>query len=65
MLELRSSDLNLTKKPGLSELLDWVGYLEARNVSVAALDNKELPYPGALLKQQSDLQRAREKFDIE
>jgi len=65
LLELRSSDLNLTKKPGLSELLDWVGYLEARNVSVAALDNKELPYPGALLKQQSDLQRAREKFDIE
>ena len=25
---LRLRDLDLTKKPGLSELLDWVGYLQ-------------------------------------
>lgn len=62
---LRGSDLNLIKKPGLSELLDWVGYLAAMKVPVADLKNNKLPYPGALLKQQSDLQRIREKFDVE
>lgn len=63
--ELRSSDINLIKKPGLSELLDWVGYLEAVQVPVTDLEQKKLPYAGALLKQQSDLKRVKEKFDVE
>lgn len=56
LLKLRSLDLN--KRPGLSELLDWVGYLEAVKTPVEELD--ELPYIGALLKQESDRQRAME-----
>lgn len=56
ILELRQ--LDLSKKPGLSELLDWVGYLEAVQTSVDDLD--QLPSIGALLKQESDRQRAIE-----
>lgn len=48
--QLRS--LDLSKKPGLSELLDWVGYLEAVETPIAELD--QLPHIGALLKQESD-----------
>ncbi|MBW4502263.1 MAG: MoxR family ATPase [Scytonema hyalinum WJT4-NPBG1] len=58
LLELRK--LDLSKRPGLSELLDWVGYLEAVKTPVEKLD--ELPYLGALLKQESDRQRAMEAF---
>jgi MoxR-like ATPase len=54
--ELRQ--LDLSKKPGLSELLDWVGYLEAVQTPVAQLDS--LPNIGALLKQEGDQQRAME-----
>jgi MoxR-like ATPase len=54
--ELRQ--LDLSKKPGLSELLDWVGYLEAVQTPVAQLDS--LPNIGALLKQEGDRQRAME-----
>jgi MoxR-like ATPase len=50
---LRRLDLN--KKPGLSELIDWVGYLSA--VSPPP-DPAALPYPGVLLKDRSDTQRA-------
>ena len=56
ILELRQ--LDLSKKPGLSELLDWVGYLEAVEQPIADLDR--LPSIGALLKQEGDRQRAVE-----
>ncbi|OKH47367.1 AAA family ATPase [Scytonema sp. HK-05] len=58
LLKLR--DINLTKPPGLSELLDWVGYLKAVETPVEELD--KLPYLGALLKQEIDRQRAMEAF---
>ena len=56
LLELRK--LDLSKKPGLSELLDWVGYLQAVKTPIEKLDELELPYIGALLKQDIDRQRA-------
>jgi len=56
ILELRQ--LDLSKKPGLSELLDWVGYLEAVERPIEDLDR--LPSIGALLKQEGDRQRAVE-----
>jgi MoxR-like ATPase len=49
--------LDLTKKPGLSELLDWVGYLKAEKTPVEKLT--ELPHPGLLIKQAADLPRAQ------
>lgn len=58
LLRLRKMDLN--KKPGLSEMLDWVGYLEAVTLPTDQLD--QLPYLGVLLKQQADINRAREEF---
>lgn len=61
LLELRSLDLN--KRPGLSELLDWVGYLKAVKTPLEELD--KLPYIGALLKQESDRKRAMEKFNLQ
>lgn len=48
--------LDLSKQPGLSELIDWVGYLEA--VRARPDDLYELPYVQALLKQTNDQQRA-------
>lgn len=56
ILELRQ--LDLSKKPGLSELLDWVGYLEAVQTPIEQLAS--LPSIGALLKQEGDRQRAIE-----
>jgi MoxR-like ATPase len=56
VLQLR--ELDLSKKPGLSELLDWVGYLQAVQAPADSID--KLPCPGALLKQKSDQQRAAE-----
>lgn len=58
LLRLRQLDLN--KKPGLSELLDWVGYLQA--VGTAPSKLAELPYYGSLLKQRSDQLHASESF---
>jgi MoxR-like ATPase len=55
---LRLRELDLTKKPGLSELLDWAGYLAA--VQTPAGDLANLPYLGVLLKQTADQDRARE-----
>ncbi|MEV0900533.1 MoxR family ATPase [Actinoplanes sp. NPDC049802] len=48
--------LDLAKKPGLSELLDWIGYLQATGTPAA--DVGRLPASGALLKQHSDQLRA-------
>jgi MoxR-like ATPase len=55
---LRLRELDLAKRPGLSELLDWAGYLQATGESPDEL--RSLPYVGALLKQRSDQDRARE-----
>jgi MoxR-like ATPase len=55
---LRLRALDLAKKPGVSELLDWVGYLSA--VRAAPDELEDLPYVGALLKARTDLQRARD-----
>ncbi len=57
---LKLRELDLSKRPGLSELLDWVGYLEAVQMPVERLE--ELPHIGALLKQESDRKRALEKL---
>ncbi|WP_204141292.1 MoxR family ATPase [Halomicronema sp. CCY15110] len=57
---LKIRDLDLTKRPGLSELLDWVGYLEAVNAPVEKLE--ELPKLGALIKDESDRKRVVEAF---
>ncbi|MDJ0708457.1 MAG: MoxR family ATPase [Leptolyngbyaceae cyanobacterium MO_188.B28] len=59
ILKMRS-ELDLTKLPGLSELLDWVGYLEAVETPLEELD--KLPHLGALLKQENDRQRAMDHF---
>jgi len=56
---LRLRDLDLTKKPGLSELLDWVGYLQVIGTPPDEIAN--LPYLGALLKQRSDQVRALDR----
>jgi MoxR-like ATPase len=50
LLALREMDL--TKKPGLSELLDWVRYLQVMKVKAAEIP--ALPYSGALLKHHGD-----------
>jgi MoxR-like ATPase len=59
---LRLRELDLAKRPGLSELLDWVGYLQAVNIPPDKLG--ELPYLGALLKQRSDEIRVRERQGV-
>ena len=59
-LLLRLRDLELSKKPGLSELLDWIGYLQA--VGTLPDEISDLPYLGALLKQRGDELRARDNL---
>jgi MoxR-like ATPase len=54
---LRLRGLDLAKPPGLSELLDWVGYLQAVGTSPEEL--ADLPFLGALIKQRADEIRAR------
>jgi MoxR-like ATPase len=49
--KLRERDL--LKKPGLSELLDWIGYLQAANIEPATLES--VPAAQALLKNAADL----------
>jgi len=51
--------LDLSNKPGVSELLDWVGYLQA--VQTPPEDIAGLPYAGALVKQHNDQVRALER----
>jgi MoxR-like ATPase len=57
---LNMRKLDLSKKPGLSELLDWAGYLHA--VEMSAEELASLPYLGALIKQRSDEVRVREQL---
>ena len=54
----RLRGMDLKKKPGLSELLDWVGYLETTQTSNEQVE--KLPFIGALLKEQTD-QQPRER----
>ena len=56
---LRLRRLDLAKKPGLSELLDWVGYLQA--VGTSPEEVADLPFLGALIKQRVDEIRARSR----
>ncbi|MBX3157217.1 MAG: MoxR family ATPase [Deltaproteobacteria bacterium] len=57
LLELRK--LDLAKKPGLSELLEWVGYLDAVQTPVDVI--RKLPHLGILLKQLSDQNQVHDK----
>ena len=59
---LRLRKLDLSKKPGLSELLDWAGYLQATGTPPGGLAG--LPNRGALLKQRSDELRALENLAL-
>ena len=56
--QLRS--LQLDKKPGLSELIDWVGYMSAMNVSVEEVGR--VPYSGILLKKRTDQLTAKQEI---
>jgi MoxR-like ATPase len=51
----------LSKKPGLSELIDWVSYLDHKQVDSEELDT--LPFISALLKQRTDQHKAKESFE--
>ena len=53
-------ELDLAKRPGLSELLDWVGYLDAVKIPMEELDS--LPKLGALIKEESDRKRVVESL---
>jgi MoxR-like ATPase len=59
---LKMRKLDLSKKPGLSELLDWVGYLEASKTPVETLE--QLPHIGALLKRESDRIRVLKEWQL-
>jgi MoxR-like ATPase len=50
----------LVKKPGLSELLDWVGYLQAKKIAPGKLES--LPAAQALIKNLPDMKQALEEF---
>lgn len=54
----RLRSLQLDKKPGLSELIDWVGYMSAMNTPAEAVES--LPYPGILLKKRTDQMTAKQ-----
>ena len=60
---LRLRELDLAKRPGVSELLDWVRFLDAVQAPVEELN--KLPYLGALLKQRTDQLRVRERIPVE
>lgn len=53
LLQLRG--LDLAKKPGLAELLDWVAYLQATGTAPDGV-----PFLGAIVKQHADELRVRE-----
>ena len=48
-------EIDLSKKPGLAELIDWVRYMDVVKTPEEKL--QELPYLGVLLKQEIDRQR--------
>jgi MoxR-like ATPase len=51
----------LRKRPSTSELIDWIAALKASGVSTLKLD-ENLPFLGALLKREQDLQAFAETF---
>ncbi|BCJ45821.1 hypothetical protein GCM10010168_57590 [Actinoplanes ianthinogenes] len=53
----RLGEVDFTRRPGLSELLDWAGFLKAMAVPADRVD--QLPYLGALVKHLPDQVRAR------
>lgn len=53
-------ELDLAKKPGLSELIDWVGYQQA--IGAPPADLEQVPHMQALLKQRSDQQRVQREL---
>lgn len=57
----RLRERDLIKKPGLSELLDWVGYLQKTNVD--PVEAEDLPAAQALIKSVADLKPAQEAFE--
>ena len=57
---LRLRGLNLQKKPGLSELIDWVGYLAAVKTPLKELHT--LPHADILLKKLHDQRIAKSEF---
>jgi len=59
---LREPHFNLTKKPGLSELIDWVKYLEFKGIVPEQLD--DLPFISALLKLRGDQDYAQKHFQV-
>jgi MoxR-like ATPase len=58
--QLRKKDLN--KKPGLTELIDWVRYEQAREVTPEQL--AELPDIEAVLKDRADIDRVRKDLAV-
>ena len=58
--ELRKKDLN--KKPGLTELIDWVRYEEAREATPE--DLAKLPDIEAVLKDRADIERVRRDLAV-
>ena len=58
--ELRRKDLN--KKPGLTELIDWVRYEQAREATPEDLAN--LPDIEAVLKDRADIERVRKDLAV-
>jgi MoxR-like ATPase len=57
--------LGLEKKPGLSEILDWIGFLTAQKQHGKEPQPEQLPNVGALIKNQSDLNRVKEEFKLQ
>ena len=51
----------LRKRPSTSELVDWIAALKAAGISTLKLD-ENLPFLGALLKREQDLQAFAETF---
>jgi MoxR-like ATPase len=58
---LRLRTLNLHKKPGLSELIDWVGYMQAVKTPVEEIRN--LPHADVILKKKDDQALARRELN--
>jgi len=54
--------LGLDKKPGLSELIDWVGYLDVQRYPADSVNG--LPFKEVLIKQRPDLQKVERDWKV-
>ena len=52
--------MDLAKKPGLAEFLDWAGYLQSADLYPA--DTGQIPYLGALVKRHDDQVRVEDSL---